>query len=424
MKILWMVNITLPEAADALGLTKSFTGGWLSGLVGMLKKTDNELTVVSFSGAVTEDKTVKLENTEYIVLSCREDEEAALKKVVESKAPDIVHIHGTEMSHSLAMLNAAKGYKTVVSIQGLAYMCAKHFYADLPKRFEKINPIKSLLLRLFRTGGSFVAYEQGQFADAGEREKRLISMATNFIGRTGWDKEHVLAVNKTANYFKCNEILRDAFYTDDSWHYAECEPNTIFATQGHYPIKGLHILLKAVKIVKSDYPNVKLYITGKNLFENLPVGDNRFVAHIMYEYADYIDRLIKRYHLKDNVVYMGALDERQIKSAYLNANVFVLPSAIENSSNSLGEAMMLGMPCIASRVGGIPDMIVDREEGILYDFGDAERLADEIVKMFQRKESAEEFGRLAKKHAQKTHSKHDNAETLLSIYNLIYSEAR
>ena len=51
---------------------------------------------------------------------------------------------------------------------------------------------------------------------------------------------------------------------------------------------------------------------------------------------------------------------------YLKANVFVLPSAIENSPNSLGEAMMLGTPTVVSDVGGVKNMIDHEKEGYVY----------------------------------------------------------
>ena len=58
-----------------------------------------------------------------------------------------------------------------------------------------------------------------------------------------------------------------------------------------------------------------------------------------------------------------------MRQAYLEADVFLLPSQSENSPNSLGEAMLLGLPCVASNAGGIPDMLADGQEGLLY--GDA-----------------------------------------------------
>lgn len=68
-----------------------------------------------------------------------------------------------------------------------------------------------------------------------------------------------------------------------------------------------------------------------------------------------------------------------MKQEYLNANVFICPSSLENSPNSLGEAQILGTPCLASYVGGIPDMMFGNE-GYLYRFEEIEMLAERFVK--------------------------------------------
>ena len=85
------------------------------------------------------------------------------------------------------------------------------------------------------------------------------------------------------------------------------------------------------------------------------------------------------------VFFTGPLDEEKICQRYLRSHVFVCPSSIENSPNSLGEAMILGVPCIASYVGGIPDMLKDREEGLLYQHNAPYMLAHHICEIFEDK---------------------------------------
>ena len=67
---------------------------------------------------------------------------------------------------------------------------------------------------------------------------------------------------------------------------------------------------------------------------------------------------------------------------YLQSHVFVCPSFIENSPNSVGEAQLLGIPCIASFVGGVSDMVVDGETGLLYRFEEVEMLAAAVCRIF------------------------------------------
>ena len=80
--------------------------------------------------------------------------------------------------------------------------------------------------------------------------------------------------------------------------------------------------------------------------------------------------------------FTGSLREDQMIAEYLNAHLFICPSSIENSPNSLGEAQLLGVPVIASYVGGVPDMVTHGETGLLYRFEEVEMLAEGIRNLF------------------------------------------
>ena len=84
----------------------------------------------------------------------------------------------------------------------------------------------------------------------------------------------------------------------------------------------------------------------------------------------------------DAVTFLGSLSGKQMKENYLKANVFVLPSTIENSPNSLGEAMLLGLPCAAADVGGVTDMLESGSEGIVFQGTAPYMLSDAIEKIF------------------------------------------
>ena len=104
-----------------------------------------------------------------------------------------------------------------------------------------------------------------------------------------------------------------------------------------------------------------------------------------------------------------------MKQAYLSSNVFTLASTIENSPNALGEAMLLGVPCVAADVGGVADLMGEGE-GILCKPVSPESLAEGICCVFSMEEKAAEMGLAARSHAQKTHDPEMNLNTLLAIY--------
>ena len=108
-----------------------------------------------------------------------------------------------------------------------------------------------------------------------------------------------------------------------------------------------------------------------------------------------------------------------MKKAYLHSNVFVLPSTIENSPNSLGEAMLLGVPCVAADVGGVTSMMDHKEEGYVYQSTAAYMLAHYICGVFDMEERAESVGLAARGHARKTHDPQQNLQDLLAIYQIL-----
>ena len=71
----------------------------------------------------------------------------------------------------------------------------------------------------------------------------------------------------------------------------------------------------------------------------------------MFPYKLYCKRLAAQLGVTEHIRYTGPLDAAAMRQAYLEADVFLLPSGCENSPNSLGEAMLLGLPCVAKRRG-------------------------------------------------------------------------
>ena len=78
-----------------------------------------------------------------------------------------------------------------------------------------------------------------------------------------------------------------------------------------------------------------------------------------------------------------------MKERFLLSSVFVCPSVLENSPNTVGEAMLLGVPVVASDGGGIPDMVTDGQTGLLIPAGDSAALAKAISRIWDEQEDGE-----------------------------------
>ena len=415
MKIIWLTNNCPQFLGNVFDIPTTNGQGWLNLLGEKMCSSKNEMIFVfgykDVFKSYSNDDNVKVYMfpAKYSEKDNSKDLFSFFKKIIIKHHPDVIHIHGTEFYHSYSMFLAAKsvglGDSVVVSIQGLTHVIEKYYLGLLPKRIIKRYTLGDLIRRknLIRI--------QKIYKKRGVSETRLLSQVHNVIGRTDWDKNHSKKLNKLVNYYKCNECLRNEFY-HGSWDYDKCEKHSIFLSQSSNPNKGMHHAIEALKELVRDYDDAKLYVTGKSVFD-IP-------WYKIDSYHKYLKDLILSYGLKERVVFLGDLNAEQMKNTFLKANVFILPSAIENSPNSLCEAMMLGVPCVAAYVGGIPS-IMDCTEGQLYTYSDPSMLSYCISNIFNNKDCFPMVEK-AKKRALQTHDVGLNFNSLMDIYRDICSK--
>ena len=426
MRVLWITNIVFPEATAILAgnSTLKSTGGWMLGAAEALlgNAPEIELAVASVSNRVNKLEKIQGKNITYYVLTSgkkyslantryNKGFEPQWRDVYSDFKPDVVHIHGTENTHGLAYLRACGADNCVVSIQGLmsAYM-----YYDYG--LKPLQILKNLSLFDIIRCNSILSVKR-DFRYRKRYEEEMIKRVQHIIGRTDWDHSHVWAINPNAQYHFCNETLRKDFYTDECWNDKRCKKHTIFLSQATYPIKGLHQVLKALPLVLRLYPDTVVRIAGRDIVRK-PKG---LREHYFYSgYGNVIREMIKKNHLENCVCYMGNLDAEQMKQEYLHCNLFISPSTIENSPNSLGEAQLLGVPCLASYVGGTMNMIPSASCGELYRFEETEMLAWKICKMFRESDNFD--NKKMVEEARRRHNREINAQQLLEIYTSVDHE--
>lgn len=418
MRILWLCNIMLPAIAEKLGKEAGNKEGWLTGLAtGLLqhsKETDITLGVCFPVGEDSEPIKGNVDGMQYYGFpentAKPEAYDAELEKhlhnILEEFKPDLIHVFGTEYPHTLAMTRCVKEKeKLLLGIQGLCFAIAEAYMADLPQKIQN-----RFLFRDFVKQDN-IRQQQIKFEKRGAMEQESLRNALHVTGRTDWDKEKVLGVNPSLTYHFMNETLRTPFF-ENRWNMQECEPYRIFLSQGNYPLKGLHYVLQALPLICEKYPDAKLYVAGdkitayESIKEKIKIGS----------YGKYCLSLIEKYNLQEKVVFLGKLDSENMCRQYVKSHVFLSASSMENSSNSLGEAMLLGMPVVSSEVGGIPSMITHEKEGILYQSGDIQALADAVCTIFEDEKAAMQYGERARERALKTHDAEANFNRLLEIY--------
>ena len=320
--------------------------------------------------------------------------------------PDVVHIHGTEFAHGNDYIQACGASNVIVSIQGLVSVYSGYYYGGIRERILRNHITISDLLRK-----STIVNGRKEYERRGKIERATISNVKHIIGRTEWDKAHVWSINPEAKYHYCGETLRESFY-HNQWKYENCEPNSIFISQAGYPIKGLHKVIEALPLVLLHYPNTKLYVAGNDITCKKP-------WYHKTGYGLYVASQIDKYKLKDHVVFTGMLSEQQMCERFLKSNLFVCPSSIENSPNSLGEAQILGVPLLASYVGGIPDMVKSNPD-CMYRFDESVMLANKICMVFEKGSNIDTF--LSQKEARWRHDPQRNTNDLLMAYRKVLEE--
>ena len=417
MNILWLCNMATPDIAKKMGQKASSLGGWLAGAASALAQIqDIQLHICfpqSFSSEIVEGETGNVrfygfpapQKPPHIYEPATEQ---WLAQVLQRAKPDVLHIWGTELPHTLAMTRAFhQPQKTVISIQGLCDYIAQHYRAYLPERACTAWTIRDFLRH------DRIADQQKKFRQRGLLGAQALKNTGYIIGRTRWDRACTAQTAPGAAYRFCNETLRGAFYENaGAWSAESCEKHSIFVSQASYPLKGFHMVLAAMPEILRRYPDAKLYTTG---------GDPFAVPFYRINgYQRWLKKQITKLGLRQRVQFLGDLDERTMCARYLKSHVFVSASSIENSPNSVGEAMLLGVPTVASYVGGTMDLLAEGKEGFLYQPDAPYMLADRVCAFFADDALAAQMGAAASSHARLTHDPQKNLETLLHIYKEIF----
>ena len=453
MRVLWLCNIMLPAVAESLGLEASNKEGWLSGLSDVIMERQGESNIELavacpmpesmfanskeiIKGAVT------VHGAKLYYYGFREDTtnpdkydedlEPQMLQIIKDYNPDVIHCYGTEYPHTLAMCRAYEHRERIlISIQGLCSVCANTYFADLPRKV-----INSVTLRDFLKKDS-IKQQHKKFVARGRMEIEAVKLAGNVTGRTAWDKHYTKEWNPDTHYYAMNETLRSNFY-EGEWNEENVEAHSIFLSQGDYPIKGLHYMLLALPGILKEYPDAKVYVAGNSI-----VAYDTWKQKLKISaYGKYLRKLINTYKLQDKVFFLGRLDADEMKKTYLKSSLFVCCSTIENSPNSLGEAMLLGMPCVTAGVGGINSIFRSMEDGIVYQgyksplnsFDNAcnlknntketldnnvKALTNAVCEIWDKNEDRINFCQNARNHAKNTHNRDQNYQRMTEIYSNI-----
>ena len=419
IKVLWVANVPLEIISKAANLPTVCFGGWLNGAYNSIKDNQQIELFYAFPHPTLNPVKGKAGSLYYCsflqpkipflnisTLKSNSTTVNDIRNIIETIKPDILHIWGTEFDHSyIAASIFDNPAKTVINIQGLVSVYADHYLSGLPeKMLHKF--VLSSILRGTITG------QARSLATRGKKEIEVVKLAGHIIGRTDWDRACTYRLNPSAVYHHIGEILRPSFYGSLKWNYENCEKYSIFLSQATTPIKGLHFMLKALPDIISDFPKTKVYIAGPN-FVNQDTLKNRLK---LSPYGYYILQLIKENKLENHICFLGNLSEEEMRDRYLKSHVFVSPSTVENESNSVSEAGILGVPIVASFVGGLTRRLANGEDSFLYQHDAPYMLAHYIMEIFRNETLAKNFSKSIMSNFEKRCCKEHISQKLLNLY--------
>lgn len=312
-------------------------------------------------------------------------------KVIDDFRPDIIHIFGSERYFSI--ISDKVNIPIILHIQGFmnpifnAYFpsgISEHDYMWLDYNPLNILSRKRNLLNI---------------KNSAKRELRTLKNIKYFMGRTIWDYRLSKIYNPNSIYFHCDEILRSDFYKSDTHKIVK---NKIVSTISSPLYKGEDLIIKTAKILAERLnSNFEWHIFGVNNPSN-----NYKLTNIK---AD------------NNLIYRGIVDSNTLRGELKECAIYVHPSYIDNSPNSLCEAQMMGIPSIATYVGGIPTLIENGQTGFLVPANDPYQTAFIISTLLLDENLRNTIGKQAKEAALVRHDKAKITNQLLNIYGKIIS---
>jgi glycosyltransferase involved in cell wall biosynthesis len=410
VKVLWFVNVPFPPVDRALPAGTAFSGSgwWMAGLLAGLRATGDVDVHVAWGHDGDYHSTVRLDHVTTVeafpfwqhskpsrpgriggsraealsLLASRYP--AGVDDVIERVEPQLIHVHGTEGPAGL-LLERWK-IPTVVSIQGSPAACATRYWGS-----------NGLLTRLRHPRGAF---NRTMLAARGRREARILRNARAVAGRTRWDERFCRSRAPQAVYYRAFECIRPEFLSQLHGRQPDRTEKRVVVVGSAQPYKGMEIAISAVTRLRASGQKVRLIICGS--FPSVGWGQE----------------ILKRVATAgpDAVELAGYLPASEIAEQLAAADAFVLPSHVENSSNSLLEAMAVGTPCVAARVGGIPSMLRDGREGLLFPRGDVEGLERQLARLLRDRDLASRLGRAAADRARATCQPADVAKATIRMY--------
>jgi glycosyltransferase involved in cell wall biosynthesis len=373
MKVLWFTN-TPSNAFNSIN-KKQLGGGWILSLENAFNHYSDHELGISFLSPIKMPPFINGKTNYFPIYNntngkflrwyfrCRnryfiDSDLQSMLNIIEIFKPDIIHIHGTEFHFGL--IAEQTNIPIIISIQGILTVYLEKYFCGIPRSAF----LKSLSIYDIYSCTNPV-FQYRNIKKRAINEQYILKKAFYVAGRTSWDYDVTRVLASRSRYFVVNEILRPEFY-NKKWSKKREDKLIITTTTSNSAYKGFEIILMTAKLLRSLNINFEWRVSGLSIsMKNILSFEKEFS--------------IKCHDV--NVILIGLIEANDLCDNLLKSDIYIQVSHIENSPNSLCEAMLLGLPVIASAVGGTTSIVRDKYNGLLYQDGDFYSLCGKILQL-------------------------------------------
>ncbi len=416
MKVLWFTNTWTKEFLTAG--QKIVGGGWISSLELLVTHEQEHELGICFFYPGNEFKKIKKENVTYYGIPyltkgfigtiiqrhkglLNDNSTPFIDEILNDFNPDVIHVFGTEQGYGKILIN--KFEKVVFHLQGLLEPYEGVFF---PNGFSKRNILKNSSISE-RIKGVTIYHRYLNLRSKAHREKEIIRQWKFFNGRTDYDRNYVKLLNPGAIYFHCEELLREDFFRNQWTSPSEpfkSKSIVIGTTINPNIYKGLDLIYKTIKLLKNYSITWKIF----------GITEDRDINKI-------VKKVLGIKHANPAIKFYGPLEAGSLVNELKTCHFFVHPSYIDNSPNSVCEAMILGMPVLSSGVGGVNSLITHKESGYLFNPYDPYELAGLLIHLCNHYSDALAVAERAREIAKERHAPQNILHSLNKIYTSVYN---
>ena len=411
ISIIWFSNCVLSQSLS------NASGSWLFSMSKLLIETKRiRLVNIAIGNDLKSVKQVRVSDTfeEYLLPKWRLGKQGLPSKanvdviegICKNISPDIIHVWGLENYFSRIVNQFNITSKVLLEIQGLRNTCAGVYYGDLSIR----ELLKCLAFRDLLFPSMSIVGQKRNFSKLGFYDIKAISSFKYISTQSDWVRAQLNGYSQ-ARIYETKMSIRREFLEKPKWNFPNTDEISLFwCSATLFPYKSFQTMIKAFKVLKIDYPNIKLYVAG-----NIKPKRN----FLLSGYYKYIRSLINIYDLNDNVIYVGSLNPSGMIDLMSKCICSVQTSYVESYSLALAESMALGLPSVVSYAGAMPELAVDNVSGLYYQPGDYMSCAYKIKKLISNPKLAESLSEESYKRARQMSSDELVVRKQLEIYESI-----